>query len=103
MGKKILIISRMPPPIGGVSIHTFRLAENLKEKDWSVIVAEPTFANILKIGFYAVVSNVIHIHSLRFFSRTWFIWALFRLFGKNLILSLHSCLLYTSPSPRDRG
>lgn len=90
MGKKILIISRIPPPIGGVSIHTFRLAENLKEKDWSVLVAEPTFANILKIGFYAVVSNVIHIHSLRFFSRTWFIWALFRLFGKNLILSLHS-------------
>lgn len=90
MTKRILLISRMPPPIGGVSIHTYRLAENLKKSGYPVYVVEPTFANIFKIGFYAVVSEVIHIHSLNFFSKTWVFWALLRLFKKNVILTLHS-------------
>ncbi len=88
---KILLLSRIPPPVGGVTMHTLRLLSALKADGIEVVVLEPTIKNVFKILRSSLKSNIIHVHSFKAFRVAWpYFLALRKLMKKNVLLTLHS-------------
>lgn len=89
--KKILFISQTPPPIGGISIHVFRLMTYLQENFWEVVCVRPTIRNLPRIILKTFSYEMIHIHSLRFYLFSWPFWYFLRIFlDKKIIVTVHS-------------
>ena len=86
--RKILIIGRTPPPVGGITTHVKRLTENLKKRSFDF-----TFCDLREDPLRAFVQKflthkVIHIHFSRpCFQLTFAI--LCRLAFKRLIITYH--------------
>lgn len=88
---KILLISKIPPPVGGVAIHTLRLINMLKKDNFDFDLVEPNKKKLFRLFISTIRAKVIHIHSLRFFAISWIYFCVLRyVFKKNIILTLHS-------------
>lgn len=87
--RKILIVGKIPPPIGGVTVHISRLVRGLKEKKFTRfsfcdLERDQWFVIILKI----VRHQVIHLHLSKPYQQL--IFALFcKIFAKKLIITYH--------------
>jgi len=61
---KILILGKIPPPIGGVTIHTSRLLESLQEKNYTRFhFLDLSKTSILKILTSLISFPVTHLHT----------------------------------------
>jgi glycosyltransferase involved in cell wall biosynthesis len=87
--RKVLIIGRIPLPIGGVTVHVSRLLENLKKRHYTYFeFCDLTKNAWLEIFFKLLKFNVLHIH----FSNPYyqlFIAVFARLARKKLIITYH--------------
>jgi len=91
MRKSILIIGKIPPPIGGVTIHTYRLYINLKTKYKNVKLISPKPMNLFKILLFSFFYKNIIIESKAFAKKSiLFYLILKKIFGKNIITVFHS-------------
>lgn len=86
--RKILIIGKMPPPIGGVTVHVKRLTESLRQRGFGFAFCDPGNDSAISIFNKIVRHRIVHIH----FSRPWLqlAFAIFcRVTGKKLIITYH--------------
>lgn len=91
MRKSILIIGKIPPPIGGVTMHTYRLYVNLKSKYKNVKLIQPKPMNLFKILLFSFFYKNILIESKSFAKKSiLFYFILKKIFGKNIINVFHS-------------
>ncbi|MCE7068080.1 hypothetical protein [Dyadobacter sp. CY326] len=87
--KKVLIIGKIPPPLGGVTVHVSRLVTALRESGFENF----SFCNLQTEPFWSVfgkivMHSVIHLHASNPFAQA--VFALFcRMCGKKLILTYH--------------
>jgi glycosyltransferase involved in cell wall biosynthesis len=87
---KLLIIGKIPPPIGGVSVHVKRLTQSLRRLGFDFDFCNPGKTSVFKILLQIATHGTIHIH----FSKpaVQFVLALFcRLTCKKLIITYHGC------------
>lgn len=75
MKNKILIVGKVPPPIGGVTIHVKRLIEHLDNDGIDFKFLELNKKNILNIFLKSARFDISHLHSSNVYMR--FIFALF--------------------------
>jgi len=62
--KKILIIGKLPPPIGGVTIHVKRLLDSLEKNEIGFRFENATKKNILKLLLKCLFrKQIIHLHT----------------------------------------
>ena len=88
--KKILIIGKVPPPIGGVTIHVARLWDYFSNfNEYSLLNLNKLFS--IK-GFYTIIDHkTIHLHTSNVYLR--FLFALMgNIFRKNTIITYHGNL-----------
>lgn len=87
---KLLIIGKMPPPIGGVSMHVQRLTRRLQQLRFDFDFCDCGKASVLKILFKIAAHRTIHIHFSNPIVQAML--AVFcRLTGKKLIITYHGC------------
>lgn len=87
---KLLIIGKMPPPVGGVSMHVKRLTQSLRRLGFDFDFCDPGKTSVFKILLQIATHRIIHIH----FSNpvVQVVLALFcRLTHKKLIITYHGC------------
>jgi hypothetical protein len=61
---KILIVGKIPPPIGGLTIHVSRLLNKLKnETEFDVFFYDLAIESALKLLFQTLKYNKIHLHT----------------------------------------
>lgn len=87
---KLLIIGRMPPPVGGVTEHVKRLTQSLRRIGFNFDFCDPGKTSVCKILFKTATHRIIHIH----FSNpaVQLAFAIFcRLTCKKLIVTYHGC------------
>lgn len=87
---KLLIIGRMPPPIGGVSMHVKRLTQGLRQAGFDFDFCDPGQTSVPKILFKITKHNTIHIHISNPAAQValaMFCW----LTRKKLIITYHGC------------
>ena len=63
MNTKLLIIGKIPPPIGGVTIHVKRLLDGLKLNGTKFKFLTLTPLNLLFLGFILFDYKVVHLHT----------------------------------------
>ena len=84
----ILLLGKIPPPIGGVSIHITRLMGSLDKRvdieNWDYSKEK----NITKIVSKIIKADVVHIHLTKKFYRLLVV-LLFKLFLKKVIITFH--------------
>lgn len=86
---KVLILGKIPPPVGGVTIHVLRLLENLSNKDYNSfcfhdLKKESVWKIFIKIPQY----KAIHLHTSHVYFQL--IAAVYcRLLNRKLILTYH--------------
>lgn len=88
---KLLIIGKIPPPIGGVTIHVQRLLENLDKINYPYIFINLNFLNIPIITKQIIFSSKIHLHSSNTFFKLLITIICFFL-NKKLIITNHGNL-----------
>lgn len=88
MMKKILIIGKIPPPVGGVTIHTSRLLKWLDKDKVPFEFMVLNFINLIRVPFLLMNFSCIHIHSSNPFIRFYFI-LLSRIYRKYSIVTIH--------------
>lgn len=86
--KKLLIIGKTPPPIGGVTIHVKRLLHELTVHKIPYIFVELRFSNLLLIFKAIVDSRLVHLHSSNPYFRLLILFFCL-LIGKKSIFTLH--------------
>ncbi|MBO9614241.1 MAG: hypothetical protein J7619_16170 [Dyadobacter sp.] len=97
---KLLIIGKMPPPVGGVSMHVQRLTRRMRQMDLDFDFCDYGKVSILKILFKIATHNTIHIHFSNPVAQV-VTAVLCRLTGKRLIITYHGCWgRYRSPGNR---
>lgn len=85
----ILQFAKLPPPIGGVSVHTKRLLESLKNKNIEVSILDYSKERSVIEYFNRINKcNIIHIHLSRKFVRFIFV-LFFKLLKKKIIITFH--------------
>lgn len=67
--KNVLIIGKLPPPIGGVTVHVSRLLSYLQKEKYSFDFLQLSSKNLIKLLFYIRRYKCIHIHSSNPFAR----------------------------------
>jgi hypothetical protein len=89
MKDKILIIGKIPPPVGGVTVHVSRLLEQLKITEYSdFYFLDLNKTPVLKIALCIFRSSVIHLHTSN--PGFQFLVALIaRLTGTKLLITFH--------------
>lgn len=94
---KLLIIGKMPPPIGGVTEHLRRLAQNLRRTGFEFDFCDTGKTPVPKIIFAIITHPFIHIHFSNPAMQVAF--GIFcRLTFKKLIITYHGCWgRYRSP------
>jgi glycosyltransferase involved in cell wall biosynthesis len=60
---QLLIIGRLPPPIGGVTIHIQRLCNVLKKKAVPFLFSELSISNLFSIVYNILLVSVVHYHA----------------------------------------
>lgn len=86
--KKVLIIGKKPPPIGGVTIHVKRLVEQLEKRNYNFCFISLEYSKVLKLLYEIGTHKKIHLHSSNVFVR--FFCALFlSIMNKKLIITYH--------------
>jgi hypothetical protein len=60
--QRVLILGKLPLPVGGVTIHVKRLLENLKSEGFTNYVFVELRGNLLRLFFQICRSRVIHLH-----------------------------------------
>lgn len=84
----LLIIGRMPPPIGGVTAHVKRLTQSLRRAGFDFDFCDIGQSSVLKISFEIIRHRNIHIHISN--PAMQFMFAIFcRLTRKTLIITYH--------------
>ena len=86
--KKILIIGRVPPPVGGVTIHVQRLISFLKQRDISFMFFKLNFLNLFLLHFIIFKYPIIHLHSSNIYVMKW-ISMIAKVLSKKLIITFH--------------
>jgi len=82
--KKIFIIGKVPPPIGGVTIHVKRLLDILDQKEIEYTFISLTKKTILNYMIKTNKNTIIHLHTSSPFIR--FMFSFFNKFKKSNIL-----------------
>lgn len=88
---KVLIIGKVPPPIGGVTIHVKRLCEHLDKNNIEYCFIALTLFNILLIPFYVISYKVVHLHTSNL-QLQYFFSILCRFLNKKSIITFHGDL-----------
>jgi glycosyltransferase involved in cell wall biosynthesis len=84
----LLIIGKVPPPIGGVTIHVQRLYSKLKKISYPFVFFSLSIKNILIILRVILSVKIVHLHSSNPYIR--FILALYcRLLSKKILITYH--------------
>lgn len=87
----ILIIGRMPPPIGGVTVHVQRLINRLINSSLSISHIEPKYKNAPLIIRNMLQCKVVHLHSSSVWLR--FVFSLIAILTtKKVIITYHGNL-----------
>lgn len=86
-----LIIGRIPPPIGGVTIHVQRLIDTLNRNGFKYRFIELNISNIPKIIINIFRYSCFHLHSSRVYLQFFFSF-LSKLFNRNSIITYHGDL-----------
>lgn len=87
---KLLIIGKMPPPVGGVTEHVKRLTQSLRQIGFEFDFCDPGKTTIFRVLTNIVGHNIIHIHFSNPYAQAAF--AIFcRLTRKKLIITYHGC------------
>jgi glycosyltransferase involved in cell wall biosynthesis len=85
---KLLIIGKMPPPIGGVTVHVERLCSSLSGIAFPYLFYSLSGKNILRIAIKILYSTLVHLHTSNPYARLFF--ALYcRALGKKIIITYH--------------
>lgn len=87
---KLLIIGKMPPPIGGVTEHVRRLIQNLQRTGFQFDFCDTGKASLPNILFNIATHRIIHIHFSNPGAQVLFA-AFCRLTFKKLIITYHGC------------
>lgn len=89
---KVLIIGRIPPPIGGVTIHTQRLLSFIeKDENFKVSFYNNSLANLVKAPWVLLKFKVFHLHSSNPYVRLYY--ALIGvILNKKSIITIHGDL-----------
>lgn len=94
---RLLIIGKMPPPIGGVSVHVQRLTRRLRQMEVDFDFCDYGKASAFRILFEIFTHSVVHIHFSNPDAQA-VLAAFCRLTGKKLIITYHGCWgRYRSP------
>lgn len=89
MNNKILIIGKIPPPTGGVTIHVSRILETLRHENIDFKFEELSYKNLCKIFLKILFFYNIHLHSNNSYLQ--FFYSLFtKILFKNSILTIHA-------------
>jgi glycosyltransferase involved in cell wall biosynthesis len=88
---KILIIGKVPPPIGGVTIHTVRLLEYCKKENLKLEFYNFQDFNFLKMAKAIALTKKAHLHASNTLFQLLFV-VLCRLLRTNSILTIHGDL-----------
>lgn len=89
MKNQILIIGKIPPPTGGVTIHVSRIIEKLKKDNVNYVFIDLKYKNLLSIFFKILKYKNVHLHSNSTFFQFYFI-LLTKILNKNSILTIHA-------------
>jgi len=85
----ILEIGKIPPPIGGISIHIQRIIRALEKSNVKIELFDYSKdRNIAKICIKIYRCNAVHLHLSRKLLRLFFV-IFFRLISKKIILTYH--------------
>lgn len=88
---KLLIIGKIPPPIGGVTIHTSRLINWLEKANVPFQFVNLTYKELLFIPFHLINYSCIHVHSSNPFLRFYVI-LMCKFYRKFSIVTIHGNL-----------
>jgi glycosyltransferase involved in cell wall biosynthesis len=88
---KILIIGKVPPPIGGVTIHTVRLLEYCEKENFKLEFYNFQDFNFLKMAKAIALTKKAHLHANNTLFQLLFV-VLCRLLRTNSILTIHGDL-----------
>lgn len=87
---ELLIIGRIPPPVGGVAMHVKRLRQGLRRAGFHFSFCDPGSAPIPAIIFKIAKHRIIHIHFSNPAAQVLFA-AFCRLTFKKLVITYHGC------------
>lgn len=87
----VLIVGKIPPPIGGVTIHVFRLIEHLRAQNFPFDFLVLNKINLLKLIYLIRSYKVIHLHTSNVYIQV-FVVILCRLWRKKSIVTFHGDL-----------
>lgn len=84
--RRLLIIGKTPPPVGGVTIHIQRLTDNFRKEGIEFILLD--YKNIRQFYKFFLPYNLVHIHLS---NKIWrMVLTLFlRILGKKVIITFH--------------
>jgi hypothetical protein len=88
---RVLIIGKLPPPIGGVTIHVKRLLSNLELNKINSKFIDLTIWSLILLPFYLWNSKLLHIHSSSVFVRL-YCTIISRICNKISIVTIHGDL-----------
>lgn len=90
MRKKLLMVGKFPPPIGGVTIHIQRLLKSLQALDYIDVdlLDYSRNKNIVDIFKKIYCADIIHLHMTNKVVRFVFV-LLLRVFGKKVLVTFH--------------
>ena len=91
MSKKILILGKIPPPIGGVTVHTSRLLNSLEKDGILFKFFKLDFVNLLLFPFYVINYSCVHVHSSNPLVRL-YVMIICKIYGKYGIVTIHGNL-----------
>lgn len=92
MDKKILILGKVPPPIGGVTIHVQRLLQSLDKDKLPYTFVALQVRNLNQVLKLIAQHNVVHLHTSNSYVRLLLL-LLLKVWGKKKIFTLHGNLL----------
>lgn len=85
---KLLVIGSLPPPIGGVTIHTSRLLLALKSDNFQFDYLKLSLTNLLLFSITVKKYRCVHIHSSNPFVR-YYVMRICKIFGVFGIVTIH--------------
>jgi glycosyltransferase involved in cell wall biosynthesis len=88
---KLLIIGKLPPPIGGVTIHVNRLIDKLSEDGFDYGFIKLDKSLLIKIFFLIGQFKVVHLHSSNIYVQL-YLSIIFWLFNVKSIVTFHGDL-----------
>lgn len=88
MSSRVLIIGKIPPPIGGVTIHVQRLLQFLTKKKIRYFFLKLNLLNLLLFPIYLWNAKTIHLHSSSLLVQLYIV-KLCNLFKKKSIITIH--------------